>query len=94
MPFNITPEFVQGLLDQLKQANEQKQALISQIEALTKLVEELRQTIKELEARLNKNPRNSSMPLHPKAMKSQIQKATVSRPEKSLAGRTDTRGTA
>ena len=38
MPFNITPEFVQGLLDQLKQANEQKQALISQIEALTKLV--------------------------------------------------------
>ena len=62
MPFNITPEFVQGLLDQLKQANEQKQALISQIEALTKLVEELRQTIKELEARLNKNPRNSSMP--------------------------------
>lgn len=69
MPFNITPEFVQGLLDQLKQLNEQNQALTKhteamsvQIEALTKLVEELRQTIKELEARLNKNPRNSSKP--------------------------------
>ena len=62
MPFNITPEFVQNLMDQLKNSNEQIALLSEQVEALTKLVEELRQVIKEQNEKLNKNSRNSSKP--------------------------------
>ena len=47
MPFNITPEFVQGLLDQLQQSNEQNQALTSQIETLTKFVQGLLNQLKQ-----------------------------------------------
>ena len=69
MPFNITPEFVQNLMEQLARSNEQNLSLNEQVVALTKLVEELRQVIKELRQvikeqneKLNKNSQNSSKP--------------------------------
>lgn len=53
MPFNITPEFVQQLL-------QQNAELTAQVAALTATINELRQTIKELEEK--KNSKNSSKP--------------------------------
>ena len=69
MPFNITQEFVQNLMEQLTRSNEQIASLNEQVAALTKLVDELRQTIeeqrqviKEQNEKLNKNSHNSSKP--------------------------------
>ena len=62
MSFAITPEFVQSLLDQIELLTKQNAELYEQIAALTRLVEELRQIIKEQEEKLHKNPRNSSKP--------------------------------
>lgn len=55
MQLNITPEFVQQLLEQIAQ-------LTKQIADLTAQITELQQTIKELEERKNKNSKNSSKP--------------------------------
>ena len=55
MPFNITPEFVQQLLDQIAQLTEQ-------VSELTAKIAEQQQTIKELEEKKNKNSKNSSKP--------------------------------
>ena len=62
MPFNITPEFVQNLTEQLARSNEQNASLKEQVAALTTHVEELRQVIKEQNEKLGKNSRNSSKP--------------------------------
>ena len=55
MPLNITPEFVQQLLEQIS-------SLTAQVSELTAKINELQQTIKELEEKKNKNSKNSSKP--------------------------------
>ena len=55
MPLNITPEFVQQLLEQVS-------SLTAQVSELTAKINELQQTIKELEEKKNKNSKNSSKP--------------------------------
>jgi len=55
MPFNITIELVQQLL-------EQNAALLKQNEELSATISELAATISELEEKLNKNSKNSSKP--------------------------------
>ena len=55
MPFNITQEFVQQLLEQIAQ-------LTKQVSELTAEISELQQTIKELEEKKNRNSKNSSKP--------------------------------
>lgn len=62
MPINITPEFVQQLLDQIAELTAQNTELTSQVAALVSKVNELQQTIKELEEKKNKNSKNSSKP--------------------------------
>ena len=62
MPINITPEFVQQLLDQIAALVEQNANLTAQISELTSKIAELQQTIRELEEKKNKNSRNSSKP--------------------------------
>lgn len=55
MPFNITQEFVQQLLEQIAQ-------LTKQVSELTAEISDLQQTIKELEEKKNRNSKNSSKP--------------------------------
>ena len=62
MPFNITPEFVQQLLEQIAHLTKQNDELISQVSELTAKLNESLQTIKELEEKKNKNSKNSSKP--------------------------------
>jgi transposase len=62
MPINITPEFVQKLLDQISSLVAQNADLTAQIAELTSKIAELQQTIRELEEKKNKNSRNSSKP--------------------------------
>ena len=62
MPFNITPEFVQLLLDQIAQLTKQISELTAQNSELTAKINELQQIIKELEEKKNKNSKNSSKP--------------------------------
>ena len=62
MPFNITPEFVQQLLEQIAHLTKQNDELTSQVSELTAKLNESLQTIKELEEKKNKNSKNSSKP--------------------------------
>ena len=62
MPFNITPEFVQQLMEQIAQLTKQISDLTAQNSELTAKITELQQTIKELEEKKNKNSKNSSKP--------------------------------
>ena len=69
MPINITPEFVQQLLDQIASLVAQNAELVeqnaefaTQLSDLTAKIAELQQTIKELEEKKNKNSKNSSKP--------------------------------
>ncbi len=62
MPFNITPELVQQLLQQNAELIKQNAELAAQVAALTATINELRQTIRELEEKKNKNSKNSSKP--------------------------------
>lgn len=64
MPFNITPEFVQQLL-------EQNAALTNQVADMAATIKELNQTIKELREQLNKNSKNSSKPPSSDGLKKQ-----------------------
>lgn len=60
MPINITPAFVQQLLEQITALTKQNAYLTAQISELTAKITDLQQTIKELEE--NKNSKNSSKP--------------------------------
>jgi len=62
MPINITPEFVQQLLEQITALTKQNAYLTAQISELTAKITDLQQTIKELEEKKNKNSKNSSKP--------------------------------
>ena len=62
MPLNITPEFVQQLLEQIAVLTKQNAYLVTQVSELTAKITELQQTIKELEEKKNKNSKNSSKP--------------------------------
>lgn len=72
MPFNITQEFVQQLLEQIAQ-------LTKQVSELTAEISELQQTIKELEEKKNRNSKNSSKPLHQTAMRKNLQASMAGR---------------
>ena len=69
MPFIITPEYVQQLLDQIAELTTQISDMTAQISdlaeqnaALLAKINELQQTNKELEEKKNKNSKNSSKP--------------------------------
>ncbi len=79
MPFNITPESVQQLLQQ----NAEQAA---QIAALTATINELRQTIKELEEKKNRNFKTAPSRL-PLTAIVKNPSASVADPAKSRAAR-------
>ena len=55
MPVEITVEFVQQLMAQIRSLTDQNIQMENQVESLTATVAELNQTIKELRKQLNKN---------------------------------------
>lgn len=86
MPINITPEFVQQLLDQIAALVEQNANLTAQISELTSKIAELQQTIRELEEKKNKTPGIVPNRLHLTAMPNRL-KASVANPAKNRAVR-------
>ena len=62
IPINITPEFVQKLLEQITALTKQNVNLTVHISELTAKITDLQKTIKELEEKKNKNSKNSSKP--------------------------------
>jgi len=59
---DITPGFIQQLLEQIVQLTKQNSELTAQVANLTAKITELQQTIRELEEKKNKNSKNSSKP--------------------------------